>query len=55
LPAIAVETVKSQVLEINAAHHQIKALRDTAKVYPSGKLKMVTKIGGRFKDVNYKV
>ena len=32
LPAEAVQTVTSQAGEINAAHDQIKALRDTAKI-----------------------
>jgi uncharacterized protein (TIGR02284 family) len=32
LPANALETVRSQAAEINAAHDQIKALRDTAKL-----------------------
>jgi uncharacterized protein (TIGR02284 family) len=32
LPAEAVQTVTSQASEINAAHDQIKALRDTAKL-----------------------
>jgi uncharacterized protein (TIGR02284 family) len=32
LPANAVSTVTSQASEINAAHDQIKALRDTAKL-----------------------
>lgn len=32
LPANAVETVTNQASEINAAHDQIKALRDTAKL-----------------------
>ncbi|WP_114940796.1 ferritin-like domain-containing protein [Mucilaginibacter endophyticus] len=31
LPAEAVQTVRSQATEINAAHDQIKALRDAAK------------------------
>ena len=32
LPAEALQTVTSQASEINAAHDQIKALRDTAKI-----------------------
>ncbi|SDH14489.1 PA2169 family four-helix-bundle protein [Mucilaginibacter gossypii] len=32
LPANAVETVSNQASEINGAHDQVKALRDTAKL-----------------------